>query len=411
MVNTFPYEHPTLGSMTGLISPGTPDVIRFCAIPYARLSKRFEYSILREDLDGLSRDFTNQGYACPHTFGTDGIHSGGPFPGQEPILQCEFESLVLDVNVPRSQLEPLQKDRAEQVPVMTYIHGGAFMLGKIDGEHNTAYMVQHSIDISNPVIATGIQYRLGPLGMMATPNGNKNLGLWDQRTALLWIQRFIEGFGGDKSRHTLFGESAGGFSICGHMLSHCPPSGPLFNRVIIMSGIIGPMFAPLSEDKAGKVFEQICNEVGIQERGDAALNKLRDTDVQALVRAGDSFFAKGNLWTPVDDPAFFREKITWGNTHEMLASCEWVQDMIVGNTSFEGLSNIDIVKLLTPSIFHDILKGQLSEEATQKVMKAYNVSLGMDQNLFLTTAMRWLGDIVFDGKYFPIRIQFSMYSV
>lgn len=397
-LNTFTYEHPTLGSMIGVLSPETPDVVRFRAIPYAKLSKRFEHSALREDLDGISRDFTKQAFACPHTFGMDGIHSGGPFPGQEPILQSEFESLVLDVNVPRSQLESWQNGRAEQIPVMTYIHGGAFVLGKIDGEHNTAYMVQHSVDISKPIIATGIQYRLGVLGFMATPDGSKNLGLWDQRVALLWIQKFIEGFGGSKGRHTLFGESAGGFSICGHMLSHCPPTGPLFDRVIIMSGIVGPIFAPISEDKAARIFEQICDEVGIQERGEAAMNKLRDADVQTLVSAGDRFFSKGNLWCPVDDASFFRNRVTWDNAAELLGSCEWVQDMIVGNTSFEGLANIDVVKLMTPSIFHAILGGSLSDQATQKVMEAYNVTLDMDQNLFLTSAMRWLGDIVFDGK-------------
>ena len=128
------------------------------------------------------------------------------------------------------------------------------------------------------------------------------------------------------------------------------------------------------------------------------MNKLRDADVQTLVSAGDRFFSKGNLWCPVDDASFFRNRVTWDNAAELLGSCEWVQDMIVGNTSFEGLANIDVVKLMTPSIFHAILGGSLSDQATQKVMEAYNVTLDMDQNLFLTSAMRWLGDIVFDGK-------------
>ncbi|KAH7411776.1 Carboxylesterase [Phaeosphaeria sp. MPI-PUGE-AT-0046c] len=395
--NTFFYEHPTLGSMTGLISPETPDVVRFRAIPYAELNRRFGHSTLREGLDETSRDFTKQGCSCPHTFNMDGIHSGGPYPGQEPILQSEFESLVLDVNVPRLQLESLQKGVLEHVPIMTYIHGGAFVLGKIDAEHNTAFMVQHSLAISKPVIATAIQYRLGALGFMALPDGNKNLGLWDQRNALLWIQKFIDGFGGDKSRNTLFGESAGGFSICCHMLSHCPSSGPLFNRVIIMSGIMGPMFAPISEEEATKAFDYICEELSIEERGLFALGKIEYFDVKAVISASDSWFSKGNMWRPVNDSSFFREKVTWDNVSELLGRCEWVEDMIVGNTSFEGLANGDIVNALTPSIFHRILKSSLSDEAVQKVMKAYKVTLDMDQNLFLTSAMRWIGDTVFDA--------------
>lgn len=384
--------------MTGVICPETPDVVRFRAIPYAELNRRFGHSRLRESgLDETSRDFTKQGFACPHTFGMEGIHSGGPYPGQEPILQSEFESLILDVNVPRSQLESLQRGALKQIPVMTYVHGGAFVLGKIDAEHNTALMVQHSLTISKPVIATAIQYRLGALGAMAMPDGNKNLALWDQRNALLWIQKYIDGFGGDKRRNTLFGESAGGFSICCHMLSHCPSSGPLFNRVIIMSGIIGPMFAPIPEEEAAKAFDNICEELGIRERGLSALSPLTHLDVTSIVSASDRWFSKGNFWRPVDDPAFFREKVTWDNVSELLGSCEWVEDMIVGNTSFEGLANGDVANALTPISFNYVLKQSLSDEAAQKVMKAYNVRLDMDQNLFLTSAMRSLGDIVFDA--------------
>lgn len=59
------------------------------------------------------------------------------------------------------------------------------VLGKIDAHHNTAYMAHHSITLRKRVITVAIQYRLGALGLMATPDGGKNLGLWDQRNALL----------------------------------------------------------------------------------------------------------------------------------------------------------------------------------------------------------------------------------
>jgi carboxylesterase type B len=395
--NTFVFEHPTLGYLTGAVPSETPDVVRFRAIPYARHPGRFKHSILREDLDGHSRDFTKPGYACPHKFDGTDIHGGGPLPGEELIQTSESESLILDVNVPRSHLESVQKGTAHCLPVLSYIHGGAFVLGKIDAAHDTSHMAQHSVDIGKPVITTGIQYRLGALGFLVTPGGEKNFGLWDQRNAMLWTQKFIEGFGGDNGRITMFGESAGGYSICCHMLSHLPPAGPLFNRAIIMSGVPGPMLCPLAEEDAKEAFDIICEGSGIKERGEAALEKLRALDVETFYTAGDAWTAKGNRWHPVQDEAFFNVKVTWDQTPELLASCDWVNELIVGNVGFEGVAYPSVADLMSPSIFQDHMRLTQSEEATLKVMKAYKIDLSMDQNLFLTSAMRWLGDMFFDG--------------
>ncbi|EAT90799.2 carboxylic ester hydrolase [Parastagonospora nodorum] len=390
---TFLFEHPTLGSMTGIVTPDTPDVVRFRAVPYAILPGRFKQSVLRESFDELSRDFTKQGYASPHSFGMDDIHSGGLYPGQDTIEASESDCLILDVNVPKVHLRATMG----KLPVMTYVHGGAFVLGKLDAQHNTAPMVQHAINLKKPVITTSVQYRLGALGFMATPDGEKNFGLKDQRNALLWIQNFIGGFGGDKSRITLFGESAGGYSICCHMLSPRSSTGPLFNRVIIMSGVMGPMLCPVSEDKAATAFARVCENLGIEETGEVALERLRAFDVQDIVSASDAWYAKGNSWSPVQDLSFFRSKIAWDNVHELLGRCEWVDNMIVGNTGFEGQACIDIANSLTPTTFYEHLKLALSGNAARKIMEAYHVTLDMDQNLFLTSAMRWFGDIVFDA--------------
>jgi carboxylesterase type B len=395
--DTFVFEHPTLGSMSGLVSADTPDVVRFRAIPYATLAGRFKQSVVCEGSDGLSGNFTKPGKACPHSFEMDDVNSGGLYPGQEAIEASESECLILEVNVPRAQLEAMKNKSDNRIPVMTYIHGGAFAIGKIDAQHNTAPMAQHSLTISKPVITTSIQYRLGALGFIATPDGEKNFGLKDQRNALLWIQKFIDGFGGDKRRVTLFGESAGGYSICCHMLSHQPSSGPLFSRVIIMSGVMGPMMTPVAEDKAAQAFGKVCESLRIEERGEAALEKLRALDIQKLVSASDAWYVKGNSWSPVQDPSFFREKITWDNVPELLANCEWVEDMIVGSTGFEGQAHLGVANVFTPKSFQEHLRLGLSDGAAHKVMKVYKVTPDMDQNLFLTPTMRWSSDVVFDG--------------
>ncbi|KAH8716984.1 Alpha/Beta hydrolase protein [Phaeosphaeriaceae sp. PMI808] len=397
------FVHPTLGSMAGLISAETPDIVRFRTIPYATLPGRFKHSLLLENLNGTSRNFTKSGYACPHTIQMDDINSGGSYPGQEPIKESELECLILEVNVPKSHLETMNSLASNQVktskklPVMIYIHGGGFSVGNIDAQHNTAHMAQHSIAMSKPVIEVAIQYRLGVLGFLATPDGGKNFALKDQHNALLWIQKFIEGFGGDKGRVTAFGESAGGFSISYHMLSHLPSSGALFNRAILMSGVPGPTFQPISQEAASDVFNKICESLGIQERGEAALAKLRALDVQAFVSADDSWTTKGNSWAPIDDTSFFREKVTWDQVPQLLGKCEWVDEIIVGNTGFEGLVYQDVAKTLNPLFFLAILKQTLSDEAAKKVMEIYGITLDMDQNLFMTPAMRWSGDNFFEA--------------
>jgi carboxylesterase type B len=395
------FEHPTLGPFTGFVDSSKPecaDVVQFRAIPYARIpveNGRLKHSKLLQTTNGPGR-----GYASPHNFSMDDINGGGPIPGEAPIQTLESGCLMLQVNVPISHISKLSKEAkgAEKLPVMAYIHGGGFVLGKIDAQHNTASMVQHSINIGQPIIGVNIQYRLGALGFMATPDGRKNFGLWDQRNALLWIQKFIEGFGGDKNRNTLFGESAGSYSICCHMLSHPPSSGPLFNRAILQSGVIGPMMTPRTEEKAAEAFKFICEELGVEEKGEAAVDRLRGFPTQKLVDASEKWTNAGNSWGPVEDEEFFGEKITWDRGPELLGKCEWVDEVIVGNTGFEGQAFDSVANSMTPARFIEHLKLELGTAAADLVMRAYNISEGMDQNLLLTSVMRWCGDVIFDGK-------------
>jgi carboxylesterase type B len=224
-------------------------------------------------------------------------------------------------------------------------------LGKIDAQHDTAPLVEHSITTHQSIIGVALQYRLGPLGFLHTPNGNKNLGLYDQRNALIWIQRFIAGFGGDPARNTLFGESAGGYSICCHMLAQ-PTSPPLFNRVIIMSGVLGPMMCPVNEAKGLEVFRKICKTLGIEEEDLEALKRLKELDVLDLVRASDAYIGTGAFYPPIEDDRFFREgDISWDKIPKLLGDCKWVDSFVVGCTGFEvsissSASNVELTNAL-----------------------------------------------------------------
>jgi len=109
-------------------------------------------------------------------------------------------------------------------PVMFWIHGGGFKAG-FGGEarHDGGRLAQKG------VVVVTINYRLGDYGFKG-----RNYGLLDQIAALHWVQRNIERFGGDPTRVTIFGESAGAMSIGALMVS--PPAQGLFQRAILESG-------------------------------------------------------------------------------------------------------------------------------------------------------------------------------
>ncbi|OYU68581.1 MAG: carboxylesterase [Alphaproteobacteria bacterium PA2] len=122
-------------------------------------------------------------------------------------------------------------------PVMVWIHGGAFTSGSSGFYADPAPMV------TKGVIVVAMNYRLGSLGFLAHPalrdaDGSAgNYGIMDQQAALRWVQANIEGFGGDPKNVTIFGESAGGFSVLTHLAS--PGSAGLFSKAIIESGAYG----------------------------------------------------------------------------------------------------------------------------------------------------------------------------
>jgi carboxylesterase type B len=190
-----------------------------------------------------------------------------------------------------------------------------------------------------PLITASIQYRLGALGYLHVPErGSANRALHDQRNALRWIQEFIGGFGGDRRNVTLFGESAGSISICSQMLFAPPPSGPLFRRVVLMSGVLGAAVAPGSVADAEVVYESFLTKLGIEERGQAGLERLRRVDVEEIVRVTAEFTDGGAMFKTVQDRDWYGEDgelVTWDKFPEMIGRCEWVQEIIIGTTGFE----------------------------------------------------------------------------
>ncbi|CAB3246733.1 unnamed protein product [Arctia plantaginis] len=134
------------------------------------------------------------------------------------------DCLYLNVNTPNIKPEKL-------LPVMFWIHGGAFICGCGDDEfYGPEYLLKQG------VIVVTFNYRVGLLGFLClhTEDVPGNAGMKDQVAALRWVNKNISNFGGDPENITIFGESAGGVSVSYHLLS--PMSKGLFRRAIVQSG-------------------------------------------------------------------------------------------------------------------------------------------------------------------------------
>jgi carboxylesterase type B len=149
--------------------------------------------------------------------------------GDLPTQNESDDSLLLNIWTP-------SVDRNARLPVMVYIHGGGFTAGSA----NEIYTGERYA--ARGVVLVAIQYRLGPPGFLHGSGlfdgefCTDNRAFLDQLLALQWVQEHIAYFGGDPGCVTVFGESAGAFSV--FPLSASPMAKGLLHRAIAMGGSI-----------------------------------------------------------------------------------------------------------------------------------------------------------------------------
>lgn len=159
-------------------------------------------------------------------------------------------------------------------PVMVWIYGGAFIMGTSADPHYNGTALA-----AEDVVVVSLNYRVGILGSFAhpelareSPRGvSGNYGLMDQIAALRWVRDNIEAFGGDPDNITIFGQSAGAFSVAYHLVM--PQSRGLFHRAIAQSG--APLGRPDSEILLGRLPE-------MQQAGAAFGRRIGQPDLVGL---------------------------------------------------------------------------------------------------------------------------------
>jgi para-nitrobenzyl esterase len=234
---------PVCGVTSTATIPGTGTFTAdaYLGIPYAVPPAgplRWQHSTLFQGSAPLAA--TAYGNSCPQsTVASTAASSGSQCTAGGKVLgpgQSE-DCLYLNVWVPTGT------PAGARLPVMTFIHGGAFYQGSggappAPGATITGNLYDGTyLAASGKAVVVTFNYRLGALGFLSR-GGKDNFGFTDQILALQWVQRNIAGFGGDPKNVTLFGESAGAKAVGLHALAS-PGSAGLFQAAIMESNALG----------------------------------------------------------------------------------------------------------------------------------------------------------------------------
>jgi para-nitrobenzyl esterase len=285
----------------GIVHGTAADGVRtFLGIPYAAPpvgDRRWRPPVPPAPWTGV-RDGTKPGSICPQTVPYVNLESGSE------------DCLFLNVFVP-------DPPPSAAPPVMVWIHGGAFTIG--DARQIVGGTDGDTIARQTGTVVVTINYRLGQLGFLAHralaaedaghPTSG-NYGIEDQIAALGWVRDNVAAFGGDPARVTIFGESAGGWSVCTHLGS--PRSAGLFHRAIVESGLcIVPLPTLAAAETQGDRFATLIGCAGAADVA-ACLRGKSTAEVRAVLPPDPSItFSPGEWgrWQPTFDGVVFPQQM------------------------------------------------------------------------------------------------------
>ena len=281
-----PPVHPTvnvtgLGVVIGSISQSDPSVAWFRGIPYAAQplgSLRFQ----------PPKPHGPWGDPLLATrFGKYCLQNGAL---RDPEAMSEA-CLFLNVATPRDALSR----PAMLLPVMVWIHGGAYVTGASNDWPADALVIA----ANQSIVVVTLNYRLGVFGFAgseelsraAADGSSGNFGIADQRAAMAWVQAHIADFGGDPRHVTIFGESAGGNSVLNHLAQ--PASYTLYKHAVIESGVYDT--GACSMQTAQAIYDKVRKAAGC-----SSLACLVSLDCGKLLDAGSAAMPH-HVWGPVVD--------------------------------------------------------------------------------------------------------------
>jgi carboxylesterase type B len=403
----------------------TSGVANFLNVPFARIPARFrEATIIDPRKEKGVVDATSYGPRCPQPFDTlheltshlyERMSTSSP--------QSEFSCLNLNIYAPPT---------GENLPVLVWIHGGAFTYGdgscefgiyettgEISNQTNNHAdgnaLVHRSMRIGKPIIVVSLNYRLGYFGFLssrelleeARQNGEAgfaNQGLNDQRLGLKWVyrsfprkllkltcqvQQNIHFFGGDGFQLTAAGESAGAWSILAHLRSNFPA----FQRAFIMS------CPTRSGSNHQATFDRLVASTGVPASapsGDkiAALRSLSPKNL-GLLLAGENampgwdekFWVDQDSTLPLEEGPF----------------PSWAKLVVVGMTRSENALFSQLWQTMgADELIRSFRAAFTDSEFAEEVLQAYEINSNSEQPAVVEALVNYTSDCLFAKATYDI---------
>ncbi|GMK58539.1 hypothetical protein CspeluHIS016_0505710 [Cutaneotrichosporon spelunceum] len=331
------------GTIVGVRSPTTDDFngIPFASPPVGNLRLRPPQ---RLTTTFNNFDATSPAPACPQFLADrDSLDLPAPIVAalaDSPFFQkaLKISEDCLNLNVVR----PKGTKAGDNLPVLFWIYGGGFEFGW-NSMYYAAPLVTNSVLKGKPYVFVAVNYRLAAWGWMpgkeVLADGASNLGLRDQRMALEWVADNIAAFGGDPSKVTIWGESAGSVSVFSQMAAYggniLYKGKPLFRGGIMDSGSIIPA-DPVDCAKGQAVYDAVVAKAGCT--GPDSLSCLRQLPLDQFTEAANSvpsimsWNSVALSYLPRPDNDFMPE-----STHKLLQKGKYAAvPMIIGDQEDEG---------------------------------------------------------------------------
>jgi para-nitrobenzyl esterase len=214
-----------------------------------------------------------------------GVRSATKF-GPRPMQGSIYSDMVFRAKGPSEDCLYLNvwtpaKSAGAKLPVMVWIFGGGYHAGDTSEPRQDGGRLA-----AKGVVVVSMNYRLGVFGFFSHPeltaesgrSASGNYGIMDQTAALRWVQRNIAAFGGDPSNVTIFGESAGSYSVSIQMAT--PTARGLFGKAIGESGsMVGTRRIPahvLSLAEAEKNGVEFAGKMGAKSIADLRAKSAAD---------------------------------------------------------------------------------------------------------------------------------------
>ncbi|KAL4094141.1 hypothetical protein PRIC1_009805 [Phytophthora ramorum] len=214
----------------------------------------------------------------------------------------------LTINVVR----PSNVSEGDDLPVGVWVYGGGLIQGGArDPRYNLSYMMEEAVAAGKPFIGVSFNYRLQAFGFMSGSAVHKagvaNLALKDQRLALHWVQENIAAFGGDASKVTVWGESAGARSIGYQLIAYDGRDDGLFRSAVMQSGASAYWPKSFKNASAWDVYYDSITDAANCSSAEDTLECLRHVPIDTLSAVFNSSAATTAMYAPSVDGDFLTD--------------------------------------------------------------------------------------------------------